>query len=438
MQSSGVGRYRWFLVFFLLLLSAINYGDRSALGVAAGPIQQNLHLSSAQFGIISGAFAFGYAPFNLIGGILGDRLNPKRTLSVFVALWSLTILALPLATGYLFMIINRVLFGVSEGPNYAIATKIGSRWLRRQELGLGISVVTVGSPLGVAILVPFFGFVVAGLGWRTAFIVLGGLSVIWLLVSLFVVANSPAESRLVSAAERAYLEADRAESGMNRLTPADGPRVRWRSILGNSSVQAAAIAYFCFAYTNYMLLSWLPTYFDKTYGYDLKNSAIASAIPWIGAVVGSLVSGWVSDQVLKRTGNARLARGVLIGGCLVIVAILMFLLTQATSGTQGVLLLTAALFFLYATNGLYYVIGASIGPSGVVGRATGYIQAIASIPGFLGPAVTGFIISGHGGFDGAFTVAAAVVIFGGFASFIGITMKRIKVPEPAARPRLRA
>lgn len=426
------GRFRWILVFFFLVLSAINYGDRSALGVAAGPIQADFGLSAGQFGVIAGAFAFGYAPFNLIGGLLADKFNPRRTLEVFVGLWSLTILALPLATGYAYLLIDRILFGVAEGPNYSIATKISSRWLRREELGLGLSIVTAGSPLGVALLSPLFGVLVVAFDWRIAFAILGGLSVLWLLISLLVVSNTPEENRFINASELSHIESDHYEPVQAPGTVSTLPRISWRTWLSNSSVQSAAVAYFCFAYTNYMLLTWLPTYFDRTYGYNLKQSALASAVPWIGAVVGSAVSGYVSDRLLRKTGNARLARGGVISVCLCAVGVLMFLVTKATSGTQGLVLLTAALFFLFATNGLYYVVGASIGPARVVGRATGYIQGIASIPGFLAPAITGWIIGGSGGFTVAFYVAAAVVIVGGAVSFFGIRMNPI--PEPATTP----
>jgi ACS family hexuronate transporter-like MFS transporter len=422
-----IKNFRFVLVGFLLILSVINYGDRSAFGVASKDIMNYFHLTPVAFGVLAGVFAFGYAPFNLIGGWLGDRFSPRRILQLAVTIWSLTIIVLPFSSGYVSLFINRVLFGISEGPNFSIDTKLMSQWLRKKELGVGLSFVTVGQPLGVAFLTPVFGILIAWLGWKLAFVVIGSISLLWLLGSFYLLSNSPQESKFVSEEELKLIQSD---STANELpgNSEKGATVSWGQILSNRSIQGAAWSFFTFAYTNYMMLTWLPSYFSNTFNFDIKGSALVSAIPWIGAVLGLLLGGFISDKILIRTNNARLARGGVIGTCLIIVGILEFLVTKASSPIMGIVLLTVSMFVLYATYGLYYVIGASIAPKNAVGRVTGFIQGISSIPGFFAPAITGVLISSSGGgFNLAFGVASAVVLVGGVIALLAIKMDPIEI-----------
>ena len=60
--------YRWFIVFLLFAITAVNYIDRAAISYAIPMMQRDLGLSPADTGIILGAFGIGYAITTLIGG----------------------------------------------------------------------------------------------------------------------------------------------------------------------------------------------------------------------------------------------------------------------------------------------------------------------------------------------------------------------------------
>lgn len=419
--------FRWVAVGFLLILSLINYGDRGAMGVLAKPIMATFHLTPVAFGVIAGAFSFGYAPFNLIGGILGDRYSPSRILQIASAVWSFALISVATATGYTYLFVTRLIFGAAEGPNFTLDTKLMSRWLPKTERARGLSFATVGAPLGIAISAPIIGVLFGGVGWRGVFIIIGLVGLLWFGASFFLLKDWPRESRHVAESELAVIELNEVGSTSVPESTDDNVSVSWGQILGNGALQSTAWAYFAFAYTNYMMITWLPTYFADVHHLTLENSAFAAAVPWLGAALGTIVAGFVSDAVLKRTHDDRKARGWIIGFGLILVGIFTFAASRTDNGTLAMVLLTAGMFCEYSTNGIYWVIPPTIFPQKAVGRATGYMQLIASLPGFIAPAITGAIVGGVGGFNAAFLLAAVIAVAGGLLGLFGIRPKPLKV-----------
>jgi nitrate/nitrite transporter NarK len=84
------------------------------------------------------------------------------------------------------------------------------------------------------------------------------------------------------------------------------------------------IVYFCYAWTLWLYLTWLPSFFQQGYGLNLKNTAFFSFGVLFAGVVGDTVGGVLSDWLLRRTGNFLVARRNVI--CLSLLGSLAFLL----------------------------------------------------------------------------------------------------------------
>ena len=106
--------YKWVIVFLLFLVYMVNYLDRVALSITVPMIEKDLALSPEQFGVIFGSFFFGYAIFNFIGGLAVDKFGPKLVLGVAVGLWSVFCGLTSIATGFMSLLVLRVLFGMAE------------------------------------------------------------------------------------------------------------------------------------------------------------------------------------------------------------------------------------------------------------------------------------------------------------------------------------
>src|SRR5438270_9865897 len=80
-------RVRWFLVFWLFVLSAVSYLDRVNISIAGPSIRSEFHLTQVQLGSVFLAFSLGYTLFQTLGGWLADRLGPRVVLTAGVLWW---------------------------------------------------------------------------------------------------------------------------------------------------------------------------------------------------------------------------------------------------------------------------------------------------------------------------------------------------------------
>jgi MFS transporter, ACS family, hexuronate transporter len=123
-----VGKYRYFIAILLFVAGAINYIDRSALGIVAPILNKELNLSPSQLGIIYSGFFVGYAMFAFVGGHLADRYGPRRVFSWAMGVWSVLCGLTATVTGFGSLLIFRGLFGFAEGPMNSVMNKTVGNW----------------------------------------------------------------------------------------------------------------------------------------------------------------------------------------------------------------------------------------------------------------------------------------------------------------------
>jgi MFS family permease len=198
-------RYRWFVIFLLFAISAVNYIDRAAISYAIPMMQRALGLSPADTGIILGAFGLGYGVTTLMGGFAVDRYGARLVLTVGALLWSLSIGATALTNGFAILYAARVLLGVSEGPNFPALTGAVSHWLSPHERATALGNALLAVPLALAIGGPIVTALLAWLDWRLTFAALFMLSIGWVPLWYFLFRDDPADSRFVNAAELAHI-----------------------------------------------------------------------------------------------------------------------------------------------------------------------------------------------------------------------------------------
>src|SRR2546430_5976017 len=134
MADRSQSRVRWFLIFWLFILSAVAYLDRINLSIAGSFIAAEFHLTNVQLGSLTSAFLIGYALFQTVGGWLADRLGSRRVLTVGVLWWgiftSLTA-AVPasIVSAVLVLAAARFLLGAGEAVLFPASNQFVSRWI---------------------------------------------------------------------------------------------------------------------------------------------------------------------------------------------------------------------------------------------------------------------------------------------------------------------
>lgn len=420
---------RWLIVGLLFIAGMINYLDRSALSIAAPLIQKDLELDHAQMGVIFSSFFAGYAVFNFIGGWLSDRIGPKAVFTGAMGMWSLFCGLTAAATGFVSMIVLRVLFGVGEGPLSSTMSKTVSNWFPRREAATAIGIVNSGTPLGGAVAGPIVGYLAIAFGWRLAFVIIMLLGFIWLVFWVRMSTDCPAQHPRISDAERRLIAEGQTQIDAAARLPAHGLGFYLRQPI----VLATAFAFFTYNYVLFFFLTWFPSYLTEVHKLSIKDMSLATVIPWVLGFLGLALGGFVSDRIFRLTGRALLSRKLVLIGGLGIAAVGVALAGDVADVSSAVALMSVSIFGLYLTGSIYWAVIQDAVRGENVGGVGGFIHFLANLAGIVGPSVTGFIIQATGGvYTSAFVLAGGLAVLGAVASLVFIREPRGRAAGVAA------
>src|SRR5690348_5917729 len=174
MPSAKTTRVRWFLIFWLFVLSAVSYLDRVNLSIAGGSIADAFHLTDVQLGPVFSALVAGYALFQTFGGYLADRLGPRRVLAAGVVWWGIFTALTAIVPGgsrlaLIWFVIVRFMLGAGEAVMFPASNQFLSHWIPRQERGLANGLIFSGVGIGAGLSPPLISYLILNYGWRTSF-----------------------------------------------------------------------------------------------------------------------------------------------------------------------------------------------------------------------------------------------------------------------------
>ena len=190
------GLRAWIALACLCFVYVLNFLDRQLLAILAKPIEDSLHLTDGQMGLLGGLyFALFYCFISIPVGWLADRSNRVRVLTLACAIWSAATMACGAAGSYAQLAVARMTVGFGEAggvpPSYAII----SDYFPPRRRGMALGIYNLGPPIGAALGVAFGASIAVALGWRYAFVILGGVGVIAAL-GVFLVVREPARGGL--------------------------------------------------------------------------------------------------------------------------------------------------------------------------------------------------------------------------------------------------
>jgi MFS transporter, ACS family, D-galactonate transporter len=402
----------------------INYLDRTVLSIAAPSLSKELQLDPALLGIVFSAFSWTYAFAQVPGGILLDRFGTKLIYFLSVSFWSLCTLLQSLATGLYSLLALRLGLGLFEAPCFPANGRIVAIWFPQSERARATSIYTVGEYIGLAFLSPILFGIVAQFGWRTLFVVVGAVGILFGL-AWWLGYREPGESRRVNQSELNHIAA-----GHGLAEAKDGATVfSWRLIgqlLTKRQMWGACVGQFGGNSTLVFFLTWFPTYLATDRHLAWVKAGFLAVLPFLGASLGVLAGGWLSDQLLKRTGSANLARKLpIITGLLLASTIIG---ANYCDNNVVIIVIMSVAFFAQGMTGLGWTVISDIAPKNLMGLTGGVFNFAANLAGIVTPVVIGFIVHTTGSFVGALAYIAAVGLLGAFSYvFILGDVRRIEL-----------
>ena len=294
-SSKAPGARAWIVLAMLWFVYVLNFLDRQLLSILAKPIQDTLHVTDTQLGMISGLyFALFYCLISIPVGWLADRTNRVKVLSVACATWSAATIGCGLAANYTQLVVARMAVGVGEAggvpPSYAIISDYFPPGRRGTALGL----FNLGPPVGQALGVAFGAAIAVAFSWRYAFIVLGAIGIV-AAIAVITIVREPKRGGLDTPAQQAV--------GKAKFWPT------CRMFFTRPTLVLAALGSGATQFITYGLGNFTVLFLQREKGMTLDEVAI-----WYALVVGIAMSGgiFVSGRMIDRfTRRSRVAYAVL-------------------------------------------------------------------------------------------------------------------------------
>ena len=410
MDNVKATRVRWFLVFWLFVLSAVSYLDRVNLSIAGGSIADSYGLTDVQLGPVFSALVAGYALFQTVGGYLADRFGPRRVLTAGVVWWGIftaltALVPAGIAGALVLFIAVRFLLGAGEAVIYPSANQFISRWIPVRERGIANGWIFAGVGAGAGLTPPLITYFMIHYGWRSSFWVCAVIGFVAGAVWFLAARDTPSEHPRVSAAELASIQ-----SGLTLNANTAESLVPWKRVVSSREVWAVTISYFCYGYVAWIFFSWFYRYLAKVRGLDLKASAFYSMLPFLAMLVCCLIGGAVNDRLTKRHGP-RLGRCGVAAVAMGVAAIFIALGSQVQGVRLASVVLAGGAGALYLSQSSFWAVTADI-----AGASAGSVSGFMNMGGQIGGALTGSLtpwIAAHYGWTASFLVAASLSLVGG-------------------------
>jgi ACS family glucarate transporter-like MFS transporter len=407
-----VGRRRYWIYLLLFCLCAINYVDRIALSVSSQAIAQEFNLSPVALGYLFSSFLWTYIICLLPMGMLVDRYGTRISNAVSISVWSAATMLTGAAGSFSTLVATRLAMGAGEASTFPAGIRTIREWVPVGERGVATAIFNSGGYAGPAFGAILLAWVSSIWGWRGSFVVAGAIGFVWLAAWL-IWFNKPEKVTWLQPAEREKILSERNAGASIAAT---GSVTSLRNLLRARSVWGLALTQGCAVYTQYLFLTWLPSYLQATRDLSILKTGMYTAISYGLAVILGIALGRVSDAVLNpatvRNGGRR-NMVVIMMLCSSIILAAPFV----TSVWGIVALVTVSLTGISTAVSLNFALTNDLlrNPQDA-GKATSILVFGGNIFGVLAPIVTGYVIAGSGGYGWAFGLAGILLLIGALSS----------------------
>jgi MFS transporter, ACS family, D-galactonate transporter len=402
-------RQRLVILALISTATLINYLDRSVMGVAKPALVAELHISAPVMGLIFSAFSWTYALAQIPGGYVIDRLGTRVTYALSLGLWSAMTALHGLMTGVAGLISARLALGLAEAPCFPANSRVLATWFPQKERAKATGVYTVGEYIGLGLLIPVLGWMLATYGWRSLFFAVGALGIVF-AVLFYRLYREPGESR-ANPAELALIAADDGCA-----PPAQSLAFTWshvRKLITTRQIAGASIGQFCSNSTLVFFLTWFPSYLAEERGMTFIKSGYLVSLPYIGASLGVLLGGWWSDWLIRVTGSPTIGRKTPIITGLLLCSSMM--LANVLHSNTAVIAVMSVAFFGQGLAGLGWTLLSDVAPVQMMGLTGGLFNFFTNLAGIVTPLVVGFVVGATGSFYLALAYIGALGLIGTLA-----------------------
>ena len=304
-------RYPWLVVAMLWSICFFNYADRQAVFSVFPLLQKEMNLSTVELGVLGSAFAWLYGLGAPLAGSIVDRIRRKSAIMGGLYVWSIVCMATALSRNFRHLLLFRAAEGVGETIYYPATVSLIADYHGRQTRSRALGFLQTGVYAGTIGGGFFAGLIGQRYGWRSSFVVFGGLGILLGVV----LQRYLLEPRRGAAEPAAPVETKQAARGP--IAPGPIAPGAIRLILRTPSALMLMATFVCANFVAVVLLSWMPTYLHDRFRMSLAMAGLSATLfAQLASLAGAAVGGWLADTLVRRTSRGRLivqAIGVFAG-----------------------------------------------------------------------------------------------------------------------------
>ncbi|PKI40003.1 hypothetical protein CRG98_039666 [Punica granatum] len=396
---------RWVIVLLCFAAFLLCNMDRVNMSIAILPMSQEFGWNSATVGLIQSSFFWGYLLTQILGGIWADKIGGKLVLGFGVVWWSVATILTPLAAriGLPVLLIMRAFMGIGEGVAMPAMNNLLSKWIPVSERSRSLALVYSGMYLGSVIGLAFSPVLIHKFGWPSVFYSFGSLGSIWFALWLRKAYSSPKEDPELSENEKEFILGGSISKEPVTVIP-------WKLILSKAPVWALIISHFCHNWGTFILLTWMPTYYNQVLKFNLTESGLFCVLPWFTMAAFANLGGWIADTLVSRGLSITVVRKIMQSIGFLGPAFFLTQLSHVKTPAMAVLCMACSQGSdAFSQSGLYSN-HQDIGPR-YAGVLLGLSNTAGVLAGVFGTAATGYILQ-RGSWDDVFKVAVVLYIIG--------------------------
>lgn len=394
-------RHRWVICALLFFATTINYVDRQVIGILKPTLTAEFGWSETDYADIVFWFQAAYALGLLLVGRLIDRVGVKWGYALAVAVWSLFGMAHAAAFSIATFAMARFGLGLGEAGNFPAAVRTTADWFPKKERAFATGIFNSGSNVG-AILTPLLVPIIVidwALGWQGAFIITGALGFLW-IIAWWLIYREPEGNARVNAAELAHIRSDPVEA----TTP-----IAWGELLKHRQTWAFALGKFLTDPIWWFFLFWLPDFFGKNYGLDLKTFGPALIAIYLLADVGSIAGGWFSSFLIKRGWSVNAGRKSAMLLCaLCVLPVSLAIYAENLVIAVGIIGLAAAAHQGWSAN--LFTLASDLMPRRAVASVVGLGGMAGAVGGMLMATYAGYVLENVGSYTPIFLLIGSMYL----------------------------
>lgn len=282
--------YAWYALGLLAIVNLLNYLDRTLIYILFTPIKQEMAFSDFELGLLgTTSFVILFAALGVPFGRLADRRSRKNMIAGGLAVWSLFSGLTGFANGFWSLFLCRVMVGVGEATLGPAALSLLSDYFPPQRRASAQSIYVSGITIGSGLAFFLGGWIGFKYGWRTAFYFLGFPGLFFAMLVYFL---------------------KEQPRGRTEVSPPKYTSQDWKLLIRSKALRYHFVGYALFALAANTLSIWMPTFFTRTHGYNIRTLGIVAGLTsLVAGIPGTLLGGFLSDRLRRYGPGGRMRLG---------------------------------------------------------------------------------------------------------------------------------